>query len=131
MNSNQPGQRFRGPPNETLVRPGNDPRNGSYANGPVPPSASSGGFSAATQMSRADKFEDEKKRIIESCFSKTEDDGTRMSLGQGIAQTEGETDPRQRVNHTSPIFASRKMRISHQYRPLVSNQRRRRSLGSS
>ena len=70
------------------MRPGNDPRNGTYSNGPVPPSASSGGFSAATQMSRADKFEDEKKRIIESCFSKTEEDGTRMSFRKDTARKE-------------------------------------------
>lgn len=72
------------------MRPGNDPRNGSYGNGPVPPSASSGGFSAATQMSRADKFEDEKKRIIESCFNKTEEDGTRMSSEIDTANRERE-----------------------------------------
>lgn len=29
-------------------------------------------------MSRAEKFEDEKKRIAQSCFSKKESDGTCM-----------------------------------------------------
>ena len=28
-------------------------------------------------MSRAEKFEDEKKRIIQSCYSKKDSDGTR------------------------------------------------------
>jgi hypothetical protein len=28
-------------------------------------------------MTRAERFEDEKKRIVESCFSKRDDDGSR------------------------------------------------------
>ena len=31
-----------------------------------------------SNMTRAEKFEDEKKRIIESCFSKRDDDGSCM-----------------------------------------------------
>jgi hypothetical protein len=31
-------------------------------------------------MSRAEKFEDEKRRIIESCFSKKNEDGTRKII---------------------------------------------------
>ncbi|KAK2736840.1 hypothetical protein FQN57_000520 [Myotisia sp. PD_48] len=49
-------------------RPGGDPRNGSS---PLPsPSPSA--------MSRADKFEDEKRRIIQSCFSKKDNDGSTL-----------------------------------------------------
>jgi hypothetical protein len=36
------------------------------------------GFGPATPGTR-EKFEDEKRRIIESCFSKREPDGTRTS----------------------------------------------------
>ncbi len=31
------------------------------------------------EMSRAERFEDEKRRIIDSCFSKTDDDGSSMA----------------------------------------------------
>ena len=31
-----------------------------------------------SNMTRAEKFEDEKKRIIESCFSKKDEDGSCM-----------------------------------------------------
>lgn len=33
-------------------------------------------MSANPGMSRAERFEDEKRRIIESCFSKRDDDGS-------------------------------------------------------
>lgn len=33
---------------------------------------------AEGSMSRAEKFEDEKKRIIQSCYSKKDNDGTCM-----------------------------------------------------
>lgn len=33
------------------------------------------------QMSRAEKFEDEKRRIIESCFGKKEEDGSSELIG--------------------------------------------------
>ncbi|TVY83642.1 Exocyst complex component [Lachnellula suecica] len=36
----------------------------------------SGGVNGSNPMSRAEKFEDEKRRIIESCFGKTEEDGS-------------------------------------------------------
>ena len=45
-------------------RPAADPRNG--------------GFGGPGDMSRAEKFEDEKKRIAQSCFSKKDSDGTCM-----------------------------------------------------
>jgi hypothetical protein len=39
-----------------------------------------GGFAGPGEatMSRAEKFEDEKRRIIQSCFSKKDSDGSRM-----------------------------------------------------
>jgi len=57
---NGPGNRPRPPP-PTDPRRGGDPRNG-----------------ASDSMSRAEKFEDEKKRIIQSCYSKKDADGTCM-----------------------------------------------------
>ncbi|KAJ5477466.1 hypothetical protein N7539_007610 [Penicillium diatomitis] len=58
----------RRPPGPNDVRPGAESRSGP-ASGP----GSSGGD---TPMSRAEKFEDEKKRIIQSCYSKKDSDGT-------------------------------------------------------
>ena len=43
---------------------------GSYSNGPGGVNGSNG------TMSRAERFEDEKRRIIESCFSKKDEDGS-------------------------------------------------------
>ena len=57
--------RPRGPP-PTDPRRGGDPRNGGFA-------APGGGT-----MSRAEKFEDEKKRIAQSSFAKKDSDGTCM-----------------------------------------------------
>ncbi|KAF9885772.1 hypothetical protein FE257_012354 [Aspergillus nanangensis] len=54
------------PPQRDPRRAGGDGRNG----GPTGPSEG--------MMSRADKFEDEKKRIIQSCFSRKDSDGTLM-----------------------------------------------------
>lgn len=73
MNASDPTQRSRGPsngaPNALNPRPGpaQESRNG------VSPARSGG-----SQISRAEKFEDEKRRIIESCFGKTDIDGTSM-----------------------------------------------------
>ena len=70
MNINDPSKRMRGPPNGSPAgqqqRAGLEARNGSSAY-------------AGTTMSRAEKFEDEKRRIIESCFGKKEPDGSGMS----------------------------------------------------
>lgn len=67
-------------PNSRQVQ---DQRNGSSMN-------SGSGYSSSTdrnnsgplgtQMSRAEKFEDEKRRIIETCFGKKEDDGSSELL---------------------------------------------------
>lgn len=46
---------------------GDSRRGGDLRNGP-----------ADSSMSRAEKFEDEKKRIIQSCYSKKDSDGTCM-----------------------------------------------------
>ncbi|KAL8980144.1 MAG: hypothetical protein Q9205_004692 [Flavoplaca limonia] len=78
MNHADPGQRIRENPNGT---PNGSPRppplqqNGSSATsaGLLPPGAAG---VPKTTMSRAEKFEDEKRRIIESCFSKRDADGS-------------------------------------------------------
>ena len=66
-------QRVRGAPNGAALGAGGRPvqeyRNGSNS------SAMNGGPAVAS-MSRAEKFEDEKKRIIETCFGKKEPDGS-------------------------------------------------------
>ncbi|KAG8530907.1 uncharacterized protein KY384_004264 [Bacidia gigantensis] len=80
MNPNIPGQRYRGPqdgaPMGPGARPGHDVRNGHPQPGMLSPPPASNGFHQGGQMSRAEKFEDEKKRIIESCFSKKDPDGS-------------------------------------------------------
>lgn len=43
--------------------------------------ANGGGPGAAAAASRAERFEDEKRRIIESCFNKKDVDGSRKSCG--------------------------------------------------
>lgn len=35
-----------------------------------------GGTNGSSTMSRAEKFEDEKRRIIDSCFAKKDEDGS-------------------------------------------------------
>lgn len=44
--------------------------------------ANGGGPGAAAAASRAERFEDEKRRIIESCFNKKDVDGSRKSFSQ-------------------------------------------------
>ena len=51
------------PPATNDARRAADPRNGS-------------GSGSGEAVSRAEKFEDEKKRIIQSCYSKKDTDGT-------------------------------------------------------
>ncbi|KAL4907276.1 hypothetical protein BDW74DRAFT_148844 [Aspergillus multicolor] len=58
--------RPRGPPGEPL--PQRDPRRGAE-------SRSGGHGSSGDGSSRAEKFEDEKRRIVQSCFSKKDSDG--------------------------------------------------------
>jgi len=45
---------------------------GSYSNG-------SGGVNGNNGMTRAERFEDEKQRIIQSCFGRMDDDGACKS----------------------------------------------------
>lgn len=81
MNANNSGQRLRGPPPNGVpmipgARPTLDQRNGSGVSGVNAASAGSDRNPSGTQMSRAEKFEDEKRRIIETCFGKKEPDGS-------------------------------------------------------
>lgn len=68
MNVSDPVQRLRGPangpPSDSGSRPSQELRNGGAA--PV-------------TMSRAERFEDEKRRIIDSCFGKKDVDGSSRS----------------------------------------------------
>ncbi|SLM35964.1 Exocyst complex, component 1/SEC3 [Lasallia pustulata] len=68
MNVSDPAQRARGPANGTPADsasgPSQDPRNG--------------GGAAPVTLSRAERFEDEKRRIIQSCFGKKDADGSTM-----------------------------------------------------
>ncbi len=81
MNVNDSAQRLRVPPNGASgglnPRPAQDGRNGVY---PVMNIAGTTAQSRTegSQLSRAEKFEDEKRRIVESCFGKTDLDGTSM-----------------------------------------------------
>ena len=78
MSTSDTTQRSRGPSNGVpSARPGHDQRNVSTmssTSGFSQPAYPNGSNSGA-QMSRAEKFEDEKKRIIQSCFGKKEPDG--------------------------------------------------------
>ncbi|KAL6717652.1 hypothetical protein ACLMJK_005567 [Lecanora helva] len=82
MSVPNPSQRPRGPSNGAPLGPGGRPvqdqRNASTmssASGLAQPPRSDRG-NAGSPMSRAEKFEDEKKRIIQSCFGKKEPDGS-------------------------------------------------------
>ena len=80
MNVSNSGQRLRGAPNGAPLGPGarpiQDQRSGSGLSVIHGASAASDRNTSGTQMSRAEKFEDEKRRIIESCFGKKEPDGS-------------------------------------------------------
>ncbi|KAL8709135.1 MAG: hypothetical protein Q9225_007495 [Loekoesia sp. 1 TL-2023] len=72
MNAGAPGQRIRDLPNgNTNAPPRQPPLHQNGSNG-----GSSGSYPPSTSMTRAERFEDEKKRIIESCFSKRDADGS-------------------------------------------------------
>ena len=78
MNASTAGQRPRGLPNGIGPggRPVQDHRNGSNMSAMSSASASDSRNPPGSEMSRAEIFEDEKKRIIESCFNKKEPDGS-------------------------------------------------------
>jgi hypothetical protein len=48
-----------------------------------------GGVNGSNGMSRAEKFEDEKRRIIDSCFGKKDDDGSRKIAVKRNATRDG------------------------------------------
>lgn len=78
MNVSTAGQRPRGPPNGLGPggRPVQDHRNGSNISAMSSASANDSRNRSGSEMSRAETFEDEKKRIIESSFAKKEADGS-------------------------------------------------------
>ena len=78
MNVSTAGQRPRGPPSGLGpgARPVQDHRNGSNISAMSSASANDSRNPPGSEMSRAEIFEDEKKRIIESCFNKKEPDGS-------------------------------------------------------
>ncbi len=78
MNASTAGQRPRGLPNGIGPggRPVQDHRNGSNMSAMSSTSANDSRNPPGSEMSRAEIFEDEKKRIIESCFNKKEPDGS-------------------------------------------------------
>ena len=82
MNASTPAQRPRGPPNGLAPggRPVQDHRNGSNMSTMSSVSANDSRNPPVSEMSRAEMFEDEKRRIIESCFGKKEADGSGQSL---------------------------------------------------
>ena len=87
MNVNGATQRIRGPSNPAGVGPGvrlpQDLRNGSNASSSTGiPNGNdrSGSGSQLSGAERAERFEDEKKRIIETCFSKRDPDGTSQPV---------------------------------------------------
>ena len=86
MTSTYPGPRPRGPPS------GRGPPPGSTAEGSGrPPPIAVNGIPHApiNAMSRAEKFEDEKRRIIESCFGKKEPDGSGTASVDSVKQQFG------------------------------------------
>lgn len=103
MNPNDPAQRSRGPPVASLAsfsqRVAQDNRNGLSPEinivSTTGVSRNAGTImSPGTLMSRAEKFEDEKRRIIESCFGKRETDGsgtlrTASVIAKSVSVAEG------------------------------------------
>lgn len=69
MNQNESSPRTRGPPNGV---PGGPSTRSALEN------RNGGPHTAGPSMTRAEKFEDEKRRIVESCFGKKEADGSSM-----------------------------------------------------
>ena len=85
MNVSTAGQRPRGFPNGLGpgARPVQDHRNGSNMSAVSSASTNDTRNPAGLELSgaeRAERFEDEKKRIIESCFGKKEEDGSGQSF---------------------------------------------------
>ena len=82
MNVSTAGQRPRGFPSGLGpgARPVQDHRNGSNMSAVSSASANDSRNPAGPEMSQAEIFEEDKKRIIESCFGKKEEDGSGQSF---------------------------------------------------
>ena len=85
MNVSTAGQRPRGFPNglDPGARPVQNHRNASNMSAVSSASANDSRTPAGpekTGAERAERFEDEKKRIIETCFGKKEEDGSGQSF---------------------------------------------------
>lgn len=76
MNAGAAGQRMRGPPNGNVNGPPRQIQDQHDAGS----AGINGSHPQRAPMSRAERFEDEKKRIIESCFSKKDTDGSGQYL---------------------------------------------------
>jgi hypothetical protein len=59
-----------------MSQPPRRPANGAGVDGKLQSDPRNGVGNATAGMSRAEKFEDEKRRFIESCFSKKDNDGS-------------------------------------------------------
>ncbi len=64
-------------------------------------------------LNRAQRFEDEKRRIIRSCFSKRDKDGSCMLMGISLQQIRNANAPSQQLRHSSwlPCFYDLNQRI--------------------
>ena len=75
MNGGDTSQRWRGPSGDSTAparMSESELRNG----------GSGGGANVASNLaSRAERFQDEKRRIVESCFAKKDPDGSSMCSG--------------------------------------------------
>ena len=131
MNASNLGQRYRGPSNGAQIGPGprlgQDIRNGSAAPGIDLPSASNAGYPPGAQMSRAEKFEDEKKRIIDSLFSKKDPDG---SCKLQSCYKSFNLIFRKRLSRISRTYGLRKMQSTHPSRLLLIHPLKTRNQGS-
>jgi len=86
--------------------------------------------SQTSNMSRAQRFENEKQRLQESCFSKLDEGGQRMRrLDQGGSRCCA--DRLQNPNHTSRTCESKKMAPTHLFRRLQNLQLTTRNRDSS
>jgi hypothetical protein len=109
MNASNTTQPARDSPNGAPMGPGSHPvldqRNGSsMTSGSVHSSNNVRNNSGplGTQMSRAEKFEDEKRRIIETCFGKKEDDGSSEVLRLPIESLEADSHSIRILHHAHP-----------------------------
>jgi len=123
MNVSNTTQRLRGAPNGAPPGPGGRPvqdyRTGSNISAANSTSGGSDRNLSGSQMSRAESFENEKKRIIESCFGKKEPDGQSQLHTAVFSGSFKLTEP-QYPNPTSHIFESKRMQLTPRV-PLLEN----------